>query len=339
MIPWLLLGLWACGSGDAPSGTTGSVECRGMSHQNLVWRTARSALLSYDEQTGVSTPRCQFLLSSVLTGNDVQLDVANALQLDEVPDSGSGWIHADRRNWIIDSGTLSFDQFDDTLAIGTYVIDVNEVDETNTRTSTFATFEGEFSWCEGVREDCPFRFDSKLTKSGTLDTPVMLEHPVELTECRMIVDPVTEALQVDLQIGTYRNANVGQLWTNECGVFGQIPPQNNLFRFQAGGVSGPGSYGPQTSAVFAGGQRLPNLDFAHPATFYGGVNQAQACSLLYAYQATVKTIDGSVCSFTVDADNARFELDCDGVDHAGSGSWPRTVGAFHFDGDCDYVES
>ena len=332
-----LLLLMGCGPETTSNSIEGLVECRGMTHNSSLFRFVRSPFLSYDPATDYTTPRCELGLTADLTGADIAMGIGESSDLTQGTDRGTGYVYADGTRWNILSGTLAFDQFDDTLAKGSYDFEVGAVDVDNQLTGKTATIEGPFSWCEGDRDDCPFRFESTLAGSATITSPALNPHDGGVTGCRMLVEPSTGALQVDLQLGTWRGDNVGQIWVAECGVYGLVPPQNNLFRFQAGGVTGPGSYGPQYTADFDG-TLLPSLDWEHPAAWADGINQDQACGLFYTNVSNARTQLGSECSFDVDATNERFELTCSNVLHDGPGGWPGDIGSFSIATDCTYEE-
>ena len=157
--------------------------------------------------------------------------------------------------------------------------------------------------------------------------------------CRMLVDPTTQALQVDFQAAIWNGQNVGQLWVNECGAGGLLPPRSNQLVFRAGGVSGPGTYVPQRATALEGGVQLPELVYSHPWVFYPGIPASLACQM-YGDVATAQLLEGGSCTFVVDAEAERFVLDCDEVSHR---SPPRLLpigatGDVHFEADCVYVE-
>ncbi len=342
---WLLFAVLGCGGTQTKE--SGLVECRGLAQGGYGHRSLISPFQSVHEASGTAQPRCQLMLSDDLTGGDVTLNPGalwDVMLGSADADLGAGWLYANGVSWRIDDGTMSFDTFEDSFAEGTYEFEVTGTDidvgavEGRVENNETATFTGPFSWCQSGQDDCPFSFDDGLPLRAAISSPVLSQGEGGATGCRILVDKADQAVQVDLQLGSWNGINVDQYWVIECGAAGTFPPQNNYLTFRAGGVTGPGSYGPQTSYVLDG-HRLPGLFWEHPAVWHSGIQAASACPMFYWRTAVAQNLDGSVCSFEIDAAGT-FTLECSDVLHEvpGSYDYPRETGAFSLTADCDYVE-
>lgn len=342
----LLLALLACDAAlDETSELVIEVDCEGMSFVPSAFNVMLTARQSYDAPTDQLVNRCTLGTSRVLDATR-PVAFADETNIFDLTEEGSQLatlqIAANGRTWVVHDGSIELGDYDYSKASGTYRGTARAIDRlTNEPTGETAEVSGALSWCGiGDRTDCPDVFGESLPDAFIMTLPFFDQTVFEgkSSACRMLVDPTTSALQVDFQAAVWQGQNVGQLWVNECGNGGLTPPLPNQLVFRAGGVTGPGTYGPQTSQMF-GSTQLPELVFTHPSVFWPGLNATQACSM-YLSPATAQLLPGGSCTFVVDADAGRFVLDCDTVDHR---SPPNvlTIGAegdLHLEADCLYLE-
>jgi len=337
--------LAACTVPAEQDDTTIAVDCQGMSFVPSSFNMMRTARMALDVPTQTMVERCVLATSKVLPdpGN---VELVAGERVFELSEEGSNvanlQITASGTTWVSNGGGLRLTDYDYSKASGTYEADVTSYDLTSREyTGEFATATGRVSWCGiGDRADCPDVFAESLPDAFVMDLPFFDTLAVgKSSACRMLVDPTTEALQVDFQAAIWNGQNVGQLWVNECGNGGVVPPRPNQLVFRAGGVGGPGTYGPQRARLVDGDVQLPELVYTHPLTFYPGINATQACSM-YGLDTAAELLEGGTCTFVVDADAQRFVLDCDEVRHESPSSvlTIRATGDLHFEADCLYLE-
>lgn len=342
---WLLL-WFGCGTKiDETDQLDLQVDCEGMSFVPSDANMMRTARWAYDAPTDQLVQRCVLATSKVLTspGDVPFVGGTDVFQIfDEGSNAATLQITANGQTWVVSTGSLSLTEYDYSKASGSFSGEAWGFDlATGAGTEERANVSGLLSWCGiGDRADCPDVFAESLPDAYSLDLP-FFENTTGIgktSACRMLVDPTTGALQVDLQAATWNGQNVGQLWVNECGEGGIIPPLPNHLVFRAGGVSGPGTYGPQVSQWF-GDVQLPELVYTHPTVFWPGLNATQACSM-YGLPATAELQPGGSCTFVVDADAGRFVLDCDNVQHSSPPSvlTINALGDLHLEADCLYLE-
>ena len=78
-----------------------------------------------------------------------------------------------------------------------------------------------------------------------------------------------------MQAAVWNGINIGQLYRSSCSQFEDDPSwYANRMTFRAGGVTGPGKYGPYRVTDF-GGTQLPSLEWTVPAIFVGQSNGVQ----------------------------------------------------------------
>jgi hypothetical protein len=199
----------------------------------------------------------------------------------------------------------------------------------------------------------------------------------------MLVDRATGALQVDMELIQWGGVNTTQLFVQECeqstgmppcrkaGETACFPPPRNRFTFRAGGVTGPGSYGPFQAAAIPGlaepleppaerlplgwkptGHRcgfdtgepptLPWLCWEHSQVFWGGFNPVGGCAaIVLPGLAALETSLESSCGFVVEQD--RFIVNCTRGYMRHNATFlldPKTPDqtTFWMNAECDYVE-
>lgn len=226
------------------------------------------------------------------------------------------------------SGTLRFDGTGRTeRASGSYAV----VALTEDRGSV--DISGKFSWCDYLaEEDCPSTPTDPLEQRFEMSAPHLGTGGGGVSQCVMVYDAEDRAFSLDMQFGTYGGLNVGHLLSGECAAGGAALPVNRL-RFQAGGVDGPGSYGPETTAPHPGGL-LPRLESRRPLALDGQTSPVNRCGV-FGSEAVVTTLGGeSRCAFSFSEDEVT--IDCDDIRDAseGGGDYHDLRGSFSLRADC-----
>lgn len=145
-----------------------------------------------------------------------------------------------------------------------------------------ADFTGYIDYCDqNQHPECPY------TIGGALPYPFEASHPLlnlhgEASLCRAVIDRDNGALQVDVQVAVVNGINIAQLYRTSCPNREDIDPTwyANRLTFQAGGVTGPGDYGPYR-VLNVGDVDLPNISWQVPPPMLGQGNRA---SMLNFYQ-------------------------------------------------------
>lgn len=312
----LLAGLLAsCGGGDKSSGAAEApseydhelqVDCLDMWLVNAgqLRGGTRMALLGElgpSENPGAgATERCSFwFLRADVSGEVAPIDL-NALQGGVLFVRYAGVEYPIREGIIVEENT-------GTRGRGTY----NTVLATDRGR---VWLHGRFDFCDYVADpECPYRIEGELPHAFEIATPTM-QGQGEASDCRVLIDRTTGGMQVDMQVATWYGRNVTQIYTRLCQ---QAPGLNdNGFQFQAGGVTGPGSYGPYRATEFP--PTLPSVSLRLPVTFIPGqfANELQACALAVAqHTVTTSTVQGeSTCEYSVSENPGRFTLSCKDVE-------------------------
>jgi hypothetical protein len=208
------------------------------------------------------------------------------------------------------------------------------------RNKGWARIKGEFDWCDPLRiGGCEHTPNRSNQQQWTLQSD-WTNTSGTAAQCRMLHDTATGGLQVDMQIGSWIDADVSQIYALWCGWIGSIV-NTNRFTFRTGGFTGAGSYGPYvvTDLVgdgFADGF-YPQLNWELPLTLsWIFPNETQGCALSPSNGGAIQADPGTQCSYTVAED--RFTLDCDSATYWSSFfATPKPSGAFHFESDCTLV--
>ncbi len=204
---------------------------------------------------------------------------------------------------------------------GTFVSDSGEV----------AQISGAIDMCDQTTHpECPYTIENVLPYKFEAATRVLSAWG-EATACRAIIDPATGGLQVDMEAAVWNGINISQLFRTSCPQREDVDPDwyGNRMTFKAGGVTGPGAYGPFRVTNFDGTQ-LPSLEWRAPAIFVG---QSNRIGMLNFYQVcgspepyVFKTMDwtnydkevgvDSQCSFEItDGDPGLVSIHCTEVMH------------------------
>lgn len=332
-------------AGCLPTGTATStgltVDCTNMipsGYGNDTWRTPTLTVLQEAQRAEF---RCTMWPGAALTGGTGTVSLDGALNRES--NLVYFTVAAFGRYFLGTSGEVSFDEWEFGKASGTYAmraVEAQGVEEVDV--------QGVFDWCAvGVRSDCPNRIDDTLPDSFTLRSPVFPEVTGKTSACRMMVNPESGALRVDLQAGVWGTANVAQLYVNEC-TAGAGPVIPNFLVFEAGGTPGPGTYGPFVPYPRDDGSELgetgtlPQLSFTHPLTFLPNLTPDIAC-VSWGQTGAIFSEVTSACTWTVDPGTSgagRFVLDCSDIRQYSFGVFPYDeTGDFHLDAECQYVET
>ncbi len=334
-----------CGSGgggsDAaraidPNDTEFRIDCVGMLPSQFIrnhYSMTTPVRVYGDDRLTLSG--CSGVLPSLLDG-PLELSVDPTIDNLDSQSSGSLSLRFNGEWWTGESGSIKIDSRSDWKGEGTYEMQVFSDFDRNRK----ATARGRFSYCEYSRaDDCPIRpAATSLSKRVSIHVPDVIRGEGEPVVCRALHDPGTGALQVDMELGTWLGERVTDLYQESCpggGGFFEFPFD---FRFRAGGVSGPGEYGPQR-VTESNGTRLPEVRMNLPHVLLPGSADIGdlVCGILgdrIQYQEVYDT----QCSFGLTNDH--FSLVCDptfGRDPRGIVSFASTRPLF-IDADCDYRE-
>ena len=328
----------ACAAGGASdSGGTDKVievDCIGLvleapnAHQRLI-KTRNS-------------DRCFGSISDTTWGGDLTIS-HEAL----VPDNGIALLitHAGH-TYVPQVGRITLNWIEgDVYGAGDY--DVTAIDEDGNEVQ----LRGAIDMCAFAdSQQCPYKSGSGgLTKNVGLSAPDNYNVAFEeswSTDCRVLLDRDREAVQVDLEFGVINGTNAAMSWLN-CDMNYLI---SNHFVFRSGGVPGPGTYDYVTQAVadpadpygMDSALGLPGFALQIPMVTFGGSCFLETHLLAVGDHATGDSLmapepyDPTECSFTIEEDPGRFQLDCT---NARKRSVPSqglpTVGDFHLEADCD----
>ena len=294
-----------------------------------------------------ATERCRFWITPPL--REGPLVIKNDAQSISADGSGSLFIRYGGARWVMRSGDMvlgpsPFPQRTTGWYDGLFAGPGGET----------ARIHGLLEWCEPSLEDCPYKIDAEFGAPFQVRTAVG-DAWGEANACRALIDRASGGLQVDLQVGSWRGVNVGQLWSRSCGqaLRGEINKNHMVFR--AGGVDGPGRYGPFRTTDFEG-TLLPHLEWTLPATFWfhdwgQQWSFALLCSELNNHGGFRTQADGfgvfgdstggpSICEFEIEEDPGTFKLSCSRVVPAYDGNAGRqrtrqAVGELHLTAACD----
>lgn len=311
----LLLAL-ACGSGadTADDGLTADrelqLDCLGMSPGTPIASTRILRTRSWD--------RCVLMLSDTIYEDELVLYDENTIG-SPLDNGGLLLVRWGDDVWVSREGSIRLDQNEGDLGAGTF-----EVLATSSTAEGVARITGTFDWCAfGSRSDCPYTTNGGLEKAVSWQTGDWPSKPeTYASECRVLIDPPTGGVQVDLQVGVFNGVNVG-LWGNQC-EYPYVPEGKLTFR--AGGTTGPGTYGPYQTTGHS--TPLPHLGFQIPMVWLG-----YSC-IQYGDHHLISTLNSTECRWTIEDDPGRFQLDCEGVFFDWGGGSPSTA-PFTLDADCD----
>lgn len=215
------------------------------------------------------------------------------------------------------------------------------------RGGSTARIRGRLSYCEpGARPDCDFAGSGGLDKQFEVVIPGYFEGASapcggdvagrgsigwgEAVACRALIDKSTGAMQVEMQIGSWKGMNITQMFNITCGADYDEGFYSNFFRFRTGGVTGPGSYGPvqainvseqtlgQSLECGQGDDRgpacLPELSFELPYPFlFAGHTAPSPCLCAWAlFRPSVVSSLETVCSYDL-AEDGEFRLSCSAI--------------------------
>mgnify|MGYP006928185953 CR=1 FL=1 len=245
------------------------VDCLGMvpTADDEFWtnsRTGTPQILWSDDGT-VEGRRCDTFISPAT------VSVMEVGEQDFVPNLK---IHAFGQKWVstVESeGTLIVDQ-----AVGDWYFRGQYSTQLWAPDGTKADFNGWIDYCDQTQHpECPYTIANVLPY--TFETSHYLMNAWgEANDCRAIIDPATGALQVDVSTAVWNGINISQLYRTSCPEREDIDPTwyGNRMTFKAGGVTGPGKYGPFRVTDF-GGTQLPSLSWDVPPIFVGQANRVQ----------------------------------------------------------------
>ncbi len=190
-------------------------------------------------------------------------------------------------------------------------------------------FTGQWEFCEyGVRRDCPYSIKGGLQKPLRISTMSVADADAEATDCRIVVDDATGAVQMDLQIDIFRGMSITQLFAG-CDLEQTRGYNANRLTFRTGGWKGPGKYGPFRSTDFDwNGKkiRLPVVEWDFAMAFVDRLsftrtesyclwqeNFVGAAAGSLSYDAYLR--DGATCEYTITESPGHIELRCDDFWH------------------------
>jgi hypothetical protein len=323
----LALATLACTTGEDDSGAPAiersiEIDCLGMSKGvpiagTTIWRTR-----TFD--------RCVLFTSDTIPGNGIQI-VTGVEAVSPQPGQGTLLVRQGDVTWVAQEGGINLTENDGDRGAGSFNVVATSGDAAGTMEIT-----GRFDWCAfGSRTDCPYTDNGGLEKDVSIQFSDWRERAeVYASECRVLLDPETSGMQVDLQIGVWNGVNVG-LWGNQC-ERPYVHP--GTFQFRTGGVDGPGSYGPHesTDGLVVGQDspvHLPSFELSLPLVWYGWSCLDYDHAVHVSSHATAEA--PTTCTWSVEQDPGRFTLDCEQ-------SWLRIGSEFgssghelHIDAACD----
>lgn len=374
---WWLAGLAACGAADTPTesqdgppaGSCGNfaafvaehdiqfeleVECTGMNASWLGYTQARSvAQLVSEDRDLRGLAACELLLYEPVAPERVTLAAGDTFGQ---PGSAVLTLQQAGGEWVAYDGCMALDRYElaspnfSSQAAGHYEAILAEriAGTVDGWTGNYAHAWGPISWCAyGQDPACPARPEETSlaqevgVRFGCEDGYCNLDQTGRSANCRALINPANHGMVVELELGYWRGQPI-TAFTAPCdwgGQQGEVMP--NRFTFRADGVTGPGTYGPVSSAFVGPAQehRVPSLSFRYPAVWdvYDTFGFPAGCMVGAQGQTTaIEAVDGTSCSFTLAEQPGRFSVDCvnalytPGVVGLGAGS-----GAFHLETDCD----
>lgn len=326
----VVLGLACMGDDDDTAGSASTadtriqLDCLGMSQGvplagTMLWRTR-----SWD--------RCVLFTSDTIPGDRIDI-VTGEAAVYPGPGQGTLLVQQGDITWVAQEGSIELTDNEGDKGAGTFTVLATSGD-----IDGVAEITGQFDWCAmGLRTDCPHASNGGLEKAVSVQFSDWRERPdTYASECRVLIDPATQGVQVDLQIGVFNGVNVG-LWGNQCEAPYVTP---GTFSFRSGGVSGPGTYGPHTSRIgFVNGAteaiHLPELQYTAPLVWYGWSCLSYGDAVQVFSQAS-ETLDPTECTWTIDESPGKFTLDCENTWlRAGRTDAASQDNAFHLEADCD----
>lgn len=302
----------------------------------------------------VGQPRCQYYFVGPLEAGPV---VAQTVSDFSFTRKGSGTIKVTYNNqmWWPEHGEIVLEgEPSAARAYGRYEgIFINKFEER-------ARIKGRFEWCEPtlaadcahgiVGDELPYAFEVFLPgKAGKNAIPTWGWGTA--AECRVLIDKATTGMQLDMQVAFWKGANITQLYTSYCDNVEPGFMNRNHLRFRAGGVTGPGDYGPFKVATYVkagpGNQDLPlpQLRFETPYSFLfagWGVSPVSFCALTFGgfYVGLAETTEDSECSWSIEEgqgdDPGEVRIKCTQVEHDFPGGIDYdNTDSFDFWGRCD----
>lgn len=295
-----------------------------------------------------SKERCRFWMSGPFEPGEFTVKTRDTLSSSR---TGTLFIRYGAARWVMTDGII-------VLAPDSY-----ELSATGWYDGTFngpggqtARINGLLEWCEPSLEDCPYKIDVRFDRQFQVRTQLG-EAWGEANACRVLIDRETGAMQMDMQIGSWRGVNVSQLWNGGCGIDRKYTLNANRLTFRSGGVTGPGRYGPWKTTDL-GGTPLPHLEWNLPATFWFHIwGNDWSIPLLcgetlseggFATQSDGRGPPGgaspggpSICEFEIGAEpGAEFKLSCSRVvprynGSAGLAKTRNATGELHLTTGCD----
>jgi hypothetical protein len=294
------------------------VECIGLS-QDI-------PLAGYYQLQHFPSYRCEVLLSDTVFEKEVAVLGSGSDGRFGQPNTLLMQINFGEKTWHATSGKVYLDANDGGKAAGRFEVEASSGAET-------AIIKGPIDWCDyGRRRDCPYVSAGGLTKHVGFEPPEgysVDESATFASDCRVLYEPATGAMQVDLDVAVHNGRSVAY-WKHACSKNNQPPP--NHFRFRSGGVTGPGSYGPFQVVKVEGGGNLPDFELSMPIVYWGNTD---GCLTRYNDSVTVTPhpIEPTVCSFIVQDSPGRFELSCSKAFRSETGL--ERTGDFTLRADCD----
>ncbi len=337
----------------APAALLGDfqVDCSGLNSADSFGRTRATSLLpTFTEEFTYGVATCALYMREPLTPeqqpmglNPGNLFGSDAFATLTVLRDGSRWAALD--------GCMVSDEYEETTPSspgkgrGRYEILAQELAAGSLNaTGRYAFVHGEVDWCEyGNRDDCPVQYSSGLTKQVSISAPggfvafkltdAFENVRAEASACRALIDRQSQALRVDLELGTFQGVPVPQYGANCFGDGQQKPPLRNWFEFEIGGVSGPGSYGPYNRCELG----ASGFRWEVPRSWEGRMDSNSCLQGYLSDHSWVVPTDDSVCSFELRESPGQFSIQCSDTRWTTRGPAPGqpVLGDFDLTADCD----
>lgn len=318
------------------------VDCTGLSvwpiTTSSTFAESRLAIYQYDSadtQLKVDATRCSIIFFEPLATPLQPLGLH-----DDNPGSAGLALYDHDTVWATYDGCMKLDQYETEprKGVGRYEAVLVEKTLGNKLTGRFGRARGAIDWCAyGKRADCPIQIDTRLTRKATYRAPLVVTRETSgedlVNECRVLIDKATQGVQVDLEMATKGGIPVTQL-EPVCNPGQPHIARANSFVFRAGGVPGPGVYGPLGVNLY-GGVALPQVTWTMPKTWDAN-NPSEYCSTMRGEQLQVELSEEASCSWEIQENPGRFTLKCAEAIAVAQGARGGTQrGPLELSADCD----